>query len=66
MTTKEIEVEKIERLRKISLFKELCDDSDSMQLLAGLFSTTSCQAGNYVIKEGEEGDALYIINSGEC
>ncbi|MBD3392187.1 MAG: cyclic nucleotide-binding domain-containing protein [Chitinivibrionales bacterium] len=56
--------EKIERLKRISLFGELAADDNAMGQIADLFGVVSLAAGRNVIQEGQEGDELYVIKSG--
>ncbi|MEJ2372726.1 MAG: hypothetical protein P8Y16_02825, partial [Sulfurimonas sp.] len=59
--------DKIDLLRRITLFEKLYDDTASLEKLACLFTTVSCPQGHTVITEGtesRENEALYIIKSG--
>ncbi len=56
--------QKIERLKRISLFKEFRGDPEAMEAVASLFTTVSFRRGRNVLTEGEEGDELYVIKSG--
>ncbi len=59
--------DKIDLLRRITLFEKLYDDAASLEKLACLFTTVSCPQGHTVITEGtesRENEALYIIKSG--
>jgi CRP/FNR family cyclic AMP-dependent transcriptional regulator len=53
-----------ERLKRIELFKGIREDEQRLAGLAGIVSLECCLAGTEVIKEGEEGDSLYILNKG--
>lgn len=50
------------RLKSLFLFKDF-DDHDINRLIAGMTEIT-CQAGTYVVKEGEIDGDMYIIDSG--
>lgn len=57
--------EKIERLKKISLFKEVADNKEAMEEIACLFKTAAYSSGDTVIEEGDSnGDSLFIIKTG--
>ncbi|MBD3322786.1 MAG: cyclic nucleotide-binding domain-containing protein [Chitinivibrionales bacterium] len=56
--------EKIERLKRIALFKAFGDDRKAMEKIARLFTTLSVPRDKAVICEGEEGQELYVIKSG--
>ena len=57
-------MEKIERLKNISLFKNLASDEEAMGQIADMFSIKTLPAGQNAVVEGEEGDELYVIKSG--
>ena len=54
----------IEKLRNIPLFHGIKDDEQRLADLAGIVSIEHCRAGDQLIKEGDEGDELYILNKG--
>jgi CRP-like cAMP-binding protein len=54
----------IEKLKNITLFQEFADDSDRLTRIAESTVTIEVKAGDEVIREGEEGDTLYIILEG--
>ena len=54
----------IARLKRIPLFQGIKDDEQRLAGLARIVSLECCMAGQEVIKEGEQGDALYILNKG--
>jgi CRP-like cAMP-binding protein len=56
--------EKTNKLRNVSLFKEISLDEDSLRRVAELLGTESHQKDHAVITEGEDGDSLFIIKSG--
>jgi CRP-like cAMP-binding protein len=54
----------IERLKKVSLFRSLVDHPERLAALARIVSWRQCRAGDHVIREGEEGSEIYILNNG--
>lgn len=56
--------ERIECLRKISLFKEIAYDSKAMEEVAKLFATVAYKKGENAFEEKEYGDSIFIIKSG--
>jgi CRP-like cAMP-binding protein len=60
---KDIE-QRIEKLRHISLFDEIRDDSQALRLIADLVRLKKMARGKVVFEEGETGDELYIVKSG--
>lgn len=64
MGTNQDSVEKIEILKKISLFKHIAGDPSAMEHIARLFKTVSYTKGNDVIEENVFGDSIFIIKSG--
>lgn len=56
--------ERIERLKNISLFKDIAGDNDAIEQIASLFEKVTYNKGSSVVKEGEDGNELYIIKSG--
>ncbi|CEG57942.1 cyclic nucleotide-binding domain-containing protein [Legionella fallonii] len=51
------------RLRKVDLFKNLA--AETLQVLADCCLTRDMASGEVICSEGEEGDGVYIIDSGE-
>ncbi|MGB7566867.1 MAG: cyclic nucleotide-binding domain-containing protein [Chitinivibrionales bacterium] len=56
--------EKINKLKNVSLFKEIKGDEESLRRIAELLATEHHEKGKPVISEGEDGDKLFIIKSG--
>jgi len=56
--------EKIENLKKISLFKDIVNTPSAMETIAKLFRTVSYNKGSDVLEEGVFGDSIFIIKSG--
>jgi len=54
----------LERLRNISIFSDLSDRPESLKRIEQRLVLRTHAAGTPIIKEGEEGDTLYILNSG--
>lgn len=49
-------------LRKVSFFEDLHDDD--LESVARLVDTTDVEEGEYVYREGEAGDAFYVVKDG--
>lgn len=56
--------ENLARLSNIVLFKDFKDNIEVLKKIEGLFKEIKVKKGEVVIKEGNEGDELYIIKSG--
>lgn len=54
----------IEKLKKISLFFDFRNDDETLLKICKLISIEKFNIGSYIIKEGEYGDKLYILNKG--
>lgn len=55
--------DKVEFLRKVSAFAEVSEDG--LKRLAAICEEIELPAGATVIREGEEGDCVYVIREGE-
>jgi len=51
-------------LQNIILFEDFRDNNDVLQKIETLFKERSAQKSEVIIKEGEEGDELYVIKDG--
>ena len=51
-------------LKNIVLFQDFEKDEDVLRKIDRLFSAKEAKKGDVIIKEGEEGDELFIIKSG--
>ena len=51
----------LELLKHIVLFKDFKESIDVLQKIAALFVERKAKKGDVIIREGEEGDDLYII-----
>lgn len=56
--------ENLARLSNIVLFKDFKDNIEALEKIEGLFTEMKVKKGEVIIKEGDEGDELYIIKSG--
>jgi len=56
--------ENLARLSNIVLFKDFKDNIEVLKKIEGLFTEMKVKKGAVIIKEGDEGDELYIIKSG--
>jgi CRP/FNR family transcriptional regulator, cyclic AMP receptor protein len=54
----------VDRLRHLSLFKHLQDDRGALEKIAALIRTQTFPPRTYIIREGERGDAMFILNRG--
>lgn len=54
----------IERLRKIAIFSDFERDEARLARIAAKLKTKRHEAGSAIISEGEEGDTLFVLNSG--
>lgn len=55
----------VSRLERISLFKNLKNDAAALEKVAALIQVKTFKPARYIIREGEQGDAMYILNRGE-
>jgi len=60
----EKETENIQILRNIVLFQDFRDDEEVLRKIERLFVERKAKKGDVIIREGEEGDELYIIKEG--
>jgi CRP-like cAMP-binding protein len=54
----------VSRLERISLFKHVKQDAAALDKIAALIRVKAFKPGSYIIREGEEGNAMYILNQG--
>lgn len=54
----------IDRIRRIPIFLDISDDTIRLEKIAVKLKVQKHKAGSAIITEGEEGDTLYILNSG--
>ncbi len=54
----------IERIRKIAIFSDFKNDEERLGRIAAKLKTKRHEAGSAIIVEGEEGDTLFVLNSG--
>lgn len=54
----------INTLKNVSIFKQFAQKPEELEKLANIMNVVYAKKGDIVIKEGDEGDILYIIKSG--
>jgi CRP/FNR family transcriptional regulator, cyclic AMP receptor protein len=54
----------IDRLKQIALFSEFAGDSSKIEKIASMMKKKQVRAGEIIIREGDEGDTLFIILNG--
>ena len=55
----------IEKLKNIALFEMIKDDEDAMKKVLDITSLRKFHKGDYLIREGEVGDELFILMEGD-
>jgi len=60
MTIEEI----IDRLKNFALFENISGDYEKMEKVAKILESRTIKAGEYIMKQGDKGDELYILISG--
>jgi CRP/FNR family transcriptional regulator, cyclic AMP receptor protein len=53
-----------EKLKKISIFKKLAEDNLALEKIGGIIKVVRFSKGTPVIKEGDQGDEMFILNVG--
>jgi len=53
-----------EKLRKISIFKKFAEDNLALEKISGIIKVVRFPKGTFVIKEGDQGDEMFILNVG--
>ncbi|MEW6201212.1 MAG: cyclic nucleotide-binding domain-containing protein [bacterium] len=56
--------EGIERLKQISIFKDIKDDEESLGSIFNIMKVEKYPANTKIITEGEHGSEMYILNKG--
>lgn len=65
MVRKNKNIEKtIETLKEVSIFKPFADKPEELKIIAKIMGFKRAKAGTAIIKEGEFGDTLYILEKG--
>jgi len=59
-----VDKEVFERIKKIDLFTDFLKDEERLAIVCSRFKTEKFKKGQEIIKEGELGDKLYILNKG--
>jgi len=54
-----------ERSGRIAIFQDLAGDRSRLEKVAARLETRRHRAGTEIIREGDEGDALFVLNSGK-
>jgi CRP/FNR family transcriptional regulator, cyclic AMP receptor protein len=54
----------IEKLKEVSFFSMFEDDEDTICKIAEMCTRKFYRKGKYIIREGEDGDELYVVLSG--
>ncbi len=54
----------ISTLKEVSIFKEFVDKPEDLKKIAEIMHYKKVSKGTVIIREGEEGDSLYILKSG--
>lgn len=54
----------IDRISRISIFRDVATDSNRLKKIADRLERQEHKAGSTIISEGEDGDELFILNSG--
>ena len=54
----------MDRIRRIQIFSDISEDEIRLEKVAQKLTTEQHPAGSTIINEGDEGDSLYILNSG--
>jgi CRP-like cAMP-binding protein len=52
------------KLRNISLFVKFKDDCHAIEKIRGIIEMRSFQKGDFIIKEGDQGDEMFILSRG--
>ncbi len=60
MTSEDI----ITRLKDFSLFEKIADDRDKMKKIAEILEPKHVKSGEYIFKQGDHGEELFILTSG--
>ena len=53
-----------EKLKKISIFKKFSEDNIALEKLSGIIRVVKFPKSAFIIKEGEQGDEMFILNVG--
>lgn len=55
----------ISRLQQVSLFKELKDNEGALKKIESIITVRNFSKGSKIIKEGDQGDEMFILNAGK-
>lgn len=54
----------IERLKDFSLFENISDQKENLEKIAAILDLRHIRAGEYIMKQGDRGEELYILITG--
>ncbi|MBU1076105.1 MAG: cyclic nucleotide-binding domain-containing protein, partial [Spirochaetes bacterium] len=54
----------VKTLKEVSIFNPFADKPEELRTIAKIMNFTKVKKGTAIIKEGEFGDSLYILESG--
>lgn len=55
----------VSRLQQVSLFKEIKDNKDALEKIVSIITIRRFAHGDKIIKEGDQGDEMFILNKGK-
>lgn len=58
------QLEIIERLKNFALFEDIAHDDEKMAKVAGILKSQTIKSGEYIFKQGDHGEELFILMSG--
>ncbi len=54
----------INRLKDFALFEDIADDNEKMEKVADILQPKHIKAGEFIFKQGDHGEELFILTSG--
>lgn len=58
-------MEIIDRIRNISLFKDVKDNDEALRKIINIISVKNFSKGSIIIEEGKQGEEMFILNKGK-